>query len=574
MIQHFILLFLLANATTCSWGFSALAVEGFGEHDGKKACAVLRTLDGGRTWDKVALLSDFLSMKIGAPKRDVAVVVGSSSDGHAQAFGALNNGNESNTLWTGLSPSGDYGSSETGLAYNLRPLTTKFVGSFRDVVFHDANPGMGLAVGELAGVYKTTTAGASWDQIVMNPQQAVKSGGYSKLNIATDLNTAEFCPGNSSGIVYAVGNVGMVVKSTDQGTSFIEMSQVPTASNIFGLAIARPPDCFTVLVVGQGGLIAVSVDGAESWSVREEGKFTNTFMDVAFVEGSRFAVAVGTDGVLIRSESYGLTWTGPIETDFGAAHLTSVTFSEKVGIVASQRGLLLSKDSGQSWTKLSQLTTINHILDVHLITAPILSPCKYVEEPYGTSDTKAPKKIEMDCTAFGVPLVELKASNDQTERKVRLTIINSGTSSVEVSSMAFTGNDIPQMTMDTTDFPFTLETMDSSTEEPELARKELTITYVPTALTNADWDTNITFYHDGPSQILLVPLLLSMEAVRYEAPVEVDNSPYFIAAGGFVFLVILFFVRKRITLVRRYNLGRDPKFHASFCSFCPCSKVP
>jgi hypothetical protein len=228
---------------------------------------------------------------------------------------------------------------------------------------------------------------------------------------------------------------------------------------------------------------------------------------------------------------------------------------------------------------------------VHLITAPILSPCKYVEEPYGTGVTNVPMEKEMDCTTFGVSQVnlKLKASNDQVERKVRLTIINSGTSSVEVtttcssncsSSMDFTGNVIPQMTMDTDDLPFTLETMDSSTEEPELARKESTITYVPTALTNCntDWDTTITFYHDGPApglaQLLSIPLLLSMEAVRYEVPVEVDSSPYYIAAGGFVFLVTLFFVTKRITLVRRYNLGRDPKFHATCCSFCPCSKVP
>lgn len=567
---------LLACQLAAGWAFSAMVVEGFGD-DG--ACGVFRTVDAGRTFQKVAQLENFTSMRFYSPLPHGAVVVGADQTTLiAKIMGAYSTGNnDTNTLWTRESPFGDVGTLDAGLPY--RPLPASFEGSFRHVAFSDAV--LGAAVGELGNLYTTEDGGRTWEQLPMNKQQSASS----TLNIQTDLNSVSFCTTesnvtNSKALRgYAVGNVATLLSTTDGGRSWAELS-IPFNYNLYDLALPSEfEDCRRLLAVGDDGLILWSNNGGVTWTQRSITP-GQVLLSVAF-SSLRIGVAVGTDALIMRSITNGIRWnTVAAPPGVEGETFAAVAFDGPVGVIAARTRLLYSKDSGESWELLVPLD-VNHIQDVHFQAAPVLSVCRIMEEGGEVETVDPTQEVVAEvveeipgCVPFAYPIIDLGKKNSVLERTqtLRITVQNLGTKDAMISHANFSENIIPTMDVNWEVLPRLVTFGDPTNEEDLTSKLELAVTYDSSKIKEGLWSTNIYVFHDGPERFLTIPIKMRIEVIRKEVIVPEDYTTQYLAIGGSVAGIFLLLLRQRMITVRQYNLGRVKEFQVGFWSFCPCCK--
>ena len=106
-----------------------------------------------------------------------------------------------------------------------------------------------------------------------------------------------------SGVGFAFGGGGAVIRTTNSGRDWLRLPQTP-ARGVMGsvtLLSAR-----TAVAVGFGGVILHTSDSGSTWTRRESGTPLNLH-DVAFADSAR-GVIVGTGGTILTTVDGGLTW--------------------------------------------------------------------------------------------------------------------------------------------------------------------------------------------------------------------------------------------------------------------------
>lgn len=152
----------------------------------------------------------------------------------------------------------------------------------------------------------------------------------------------------SEGLV-AVGARGHVLVSKD-GKHWVQ-KPVPTRAmlnRVIALADGR------VLAVGHDGVILLSLDQGEHWSLQHQAisdQRPNTLYDAAFVTPLR-GYAIGAFGLMLLSEDGGKSWQ-PVENPLtlSGLHLNAIANLGEGGLIVSgERGLLgVSRDGGLTW---------------------------------------------------------------------------------------------------------------------------------------------------------------------------------------------------------------------------------
>ncbi|MDP7445566.1 MAG: hypothetical protein QGF64_07915, partial [Candidatus Poseidoniia archaeon] len=98
----------------------------------------------------------------------------------------------------------------------------------------------------------------------------------------------------------AVGNEGTIVKSTDNGSSFDNVTS-PGGWDLGGVVFGNT----TLVAVGQAGVVFSSTDNGSTWNKWMDWVNSSHFNGVTF--GNDIFVAVADDGIIIRSTN-GSTW--------------------------------------------------------------------------------------------------------------------------------------------------------------------------------------------------------------------------------------------------------------------------
>ncbi|HSD64910.1 MAG TPA: YCF48-related protein [Ignavibacteriaceae bacterium] len=119
--------------------------------------------------------------------------------------------------------------------------------------------------------------------------------------------------------------------------------QSPTAQNLYGIAFI---DSSTWVAVGNDGIILRSTDGGTSWSLVSSPS-NDQLRSVTFL-GS-VGLAVGISGRVLRSTDSGLNWIE--ETRPTTRNLYSVSISSIMAVITGEEGtILVSYDGGLTWT--------------------------------------------------------------------------------------------------------------------------------------------------------------------------------------------------------------------------------
>lgn len=148
----------------------------------------------------------------------------------------------------------------------------------------------------------------------------------------------------------AVGNIGRIRRSTDDGVAFAAPTSQPAGSP--ALTFVSHDHGTWICGGGTIGLLWRSTDGGDSWTdVSIGGSTSAIFQDATYVAATSTWLACGTLGEIWSSVDDGLTWT--LQHDSGADSWTGIDSSGSV-VVACAAGLgrlTRSTDGGGSFTE-------------------------------------------------------------------------------------------------------------------------------------------------------------------------------------------------------------------------------
>lgn len=337
------------NTPTDYFPFTPLAIHFENENDGWSVGdfgRILRTTDGGETWNQ---------QSSGTTRALFSVDFLNTDDGFAVGgYGTLlttHNGGES---WS-----------------------TSLVGEssmVNKIIFTDNNTGW---IGADAFIYKTIDGGVSWDTVYQNYDMSIYDmeflsstegwavgmlydNGYQSYILHTtdggNTWTQQFSPITPQPFVnyqvngvdfvsategYVVTAVGDILKTTDAGSNWVEVS----SSSYPKLSDVKFSNLSDGVAVGDGGLILKTTDAGLTWTqitsaVNQNLVAISQFSDTLWIGGT---------GRLLRSENSGDTWNTQLSTtsfDLAAADYINETTGWAVGYYGTVLG---TNDGGQSW---------------------------------------------------------------------------------------------------------------------------------------------------------------------------------------------------------------------------------
>jgi uncharacterized repeat protein (TIGR03803 family) len=146
----------------------------------------------------------------------------------------------------------------------------------------------------------------------------------------------------------AVGNAGMISRTTDGGASWALLPSGPLTGNLY--AVSTHIDSATAVVCGDSGRIGRTTDFGSTWSLVPSGTSAKllSLTDDGRNYDKHFIVAVGNAGTILRSTDDGLSWTP--QSGAGFEQLQSVTFFDTArGIIAGEASIYRTTNGGTTW---------------------------------------------------------------------------------------------------------------------------------------------------------------------------------------------------------------------------------
>lgn len=277
---------------------------------------IVRTTDGGTTWTTVQTYTDGITAIWGTNSQTVYAV---AVDG--TIFKTTNCGQTWNQS-VGVVPQ---------FMYSMSFL----------------NSTTGFVAGSEGGIARTTNSGATW--ITLTSPQV--DWGYFQIKIV------------SASEIYLVGDPNYLYKSTDLGNTWQNLQIVPVsgpASTFIWYSVDKVGS--TIVLSGDFGVVAKSVDNGLTWSSNSFLLNTNILFDMDMAPGTNNLFAVGRQyGIGTRqvfySSNYGTNWTTrDLGVDMDASSISMV--NSQVGYISGTNGSVMkTTDGGTNWSSVTSPTS-------------------------------------------------------------------------------------------------------------------------------------------------------------------------------------------------------------------------
>lgn len=291
------------------------AVDFFNENNGiaignAGTSRPLYTTDGGETWNRA-------NSSLGAGIYDVQML------SETLAYAVANQGKVFRTDDGGQS---------------WEKIDTGHSGRFFTLHFFDADNGFVAGCGGISCsnniLYRTSDGGESWEEV--DPGVNVQLFDMQFINDDTGY----------------VGSRGRMIKTVDGGMNWEEINLPTTrwvrAIEFFdeneGIAIASPEWAASANV--QHNFFRTT-DGGETW---DEQVINVPGIIEAVHSSGDIMWAVGQDGAILKSNDRGVSWADPVLTRLTISGIESI--DRETYIAYTRREILLSTDSGLSWSKI------------------------------------------------------------------------------------------------------------------------------------------------------------------------------------------------------------------------------
>lgn len=180
--------------------------------------------------------------------------------------------------------------------------------------------------------------------------------------------------------IYAVGNFGTFMKSTDGGDTWLVNSQVgsPDNSSTGGLSTRTLYtgwffDANTGIVAGQSlssnpGLISRTTDGGNTWNYIQYSFSGATVRDMYFINSLTGYMAGSSNAKLMKTTDAGITWSDeslkpgfPAETNYGAVYALD---TGNIFLTSTNTKTLYNYKTGIGWTTVSTPGSFTTFTDI------------------------------------------------------------------------------------------------------------------------------------------------------------------------------------------------------------------
>ena len=358
---------------------------------------VFRTTDGGNNWTLIQLPTDKTLRGVKFLNQTRVYIVGESGEvyrstnsGQTWAKQSVGSAVNLNSLYF---PNADTGYVAAADGRILRTFNSgnnwAFVNTgqsngLNGVYF--SNPKNGYAVGAQGTILRTTDAGQSWTQVTSGTERNLNTVSFNRgnaligvvmgetgtilrtvnggttfdgINVANTQNFLAVDFRFNSNIVYAVGTNGIVMSSTNSGSSWtVRLTGFAKDYNATQFRTA-----LLGYIVGEDGLVLVTSNGGTTLTDRSR-PLSSTFRDIAFTTNA-FGYIAGDNGTLLRTSNSGANWTslnpGTEESIYGLFFFNNTT-----GFVVGANGFLArTSDSGVNWQKVSVNNTTRLLRDLY-----------------------------------------------------------------------------------------------------------------------------------------------------------------------------------------------------------------
>ncbi len=267
---------------------------------------------------------------------------------------------------------------------NWPAQTSSTTVNLNSVAFKDGS--VGIAVGDnsstSAVVVTTSDGGATaWTQrknigtylsfktvaVVPTTNTAFVGGNSATLITASDITAATptwiwkssglfltpYFPETSSG--FLVGDLGTMIKSTNNGASWFGMNRPATGDTSGDLRSTYFIDRYRGWMCGDGGTILATTDSGSTWNSQSSGS-TDVLKNIFFYDGN-FGMATGDFLTRCRTTNGGTTWTAESDHDPITHPPTGFTYTSlyfatsSIGWLTATNGIGIHKttDGGVTW---------------------------------------------------------------------------------------------------------------------------------------------------------------------------------------------------------------------------------
>ena len=325
---------------------------------------ILKTIDGGTTWISqstpaahrlwsVHFVNDQIGWAVGINKELTGIII-KTTDGGA-TWNVLKSGASSNEAYQsvyfvdaqiGWVVGRNYGNpdlilktTDGGTNWNLQTTTT--TSGLNSVQFMDTQ--IGWAVGGSGTVLSTTDGGTTW----------------TKQNSGT-TNTLEFVCFCDAQRGWAVGSsdygeLGHIIKTADGGLTWTKQSTGSSRTSVLGLYAVQFIDPNNGWAVGTSGLVLKTTDGGANWM--NLSLVTYDHLYAVYFHDANTGWVGGNGGALLKTTNAGAKWT-PVNVS-NAQRINDIYFADaKTGWACQSAGRIIkTTNGGVSWTEISTATT-------------------------------------------------------------------------------------------------------------------------------------------------------------------------------------------------------------------------
>jgi photosystem II stability/assembly factor-like uncharacterized protein len=150
-----------------------------------------------------------------------------------------------------------------------------------------------------------------------------------------------------TGIGYACGNSGTILKSLDEGITWNQVT-IPTSVKLNDIFVF---DQNVAIAVGDGGTIIRTDNGGLNWSVIPS-DVTDDLLSISFVDS--FGICGARSQTILYSSNSGTSWNIAQSGWIGGGFWGAVMLSPQIGFLAGENSIFqpllgMTTDSGQNW---------------------------------------------------------------------------------------------------------------------------------------------------------------------------------------------------------------------------------